>query len=328
MDLEYKAGSAEFKAGAQDGDYEGYFSIVGNVDDGGDVIEGGAFTKTLQERVGKVRVFFGHDPNKIVGPPPTVLQEDSRGLYAKGRMTLDSFWGREAWVLLKDGALTEGSIGYRSIPGRTEWKGGHRHLQEVKLFEISFVPIGMNPETDIRALKSWTANGGGMGLYTTVLNRIVEGLNTVTGSDGQDIEAAREVRAAMWLAMTSLDKIIAQGAPDYGDMYLGLSEIGEFKGDIAACVKALAHLHDEAKAGRMLSGANEEKIRGACGLLQSAMGDLQSLIGEAAAAPVEEGKASDPAETASIDHSALQRQQMQMALAQRQLIMAGWNTRR
>ncbi len=94
------------------------------------------------------------DPLRPIGPPPGLIVEDSRGLYVKGRLSVESFWGREAWVLLRDGALSEGSIGYRSIPARTEWKNGHRHLLEVELFEVSFVSIGMNPETGLRALKA------------------------------------------------------------------------------------------------------------------------------------------------------------------------------
>lgn len=160
--MEYKTCGAEFKAIGGDGRYQGYFSIFGNVDDGGDVIPTGAFTKTLQERAqpgrSRIKVFMGHDWSKLIGPPPDKLIEDSKGLYAEGRLTLKSFWGNEAYQLMADGALTEGSIGYESIPNATTYRNdGARVLREVRLYEISPVPLGMNPLTEVQAVKMWRA---------------------------------------------------------------------------------------------------------------------------------------------------------------------------
>lgn len=149
--LQYKAYPVEFKAGDK-GIYEGYFSIFGNQDDGGDVMMAGAFAKTIAERAARIKVFFGHDWSKLIGPPPDVLQEDSKGLYAKGRLTLGSFWGNEAWQLMKDGALKEGSIGFENMV--SDWdQRGVRFLKEVKLYEISPVPLGMNSLTEVQAVK-------------------------------------------------------------------------------------------------------------------------------------------------------------------------------
>jgi len=154
-DMEYKATPAEFKAEGDKGLYEGHFAIFGNVDDGMDVVHPGAFTKTIMERGKRIRVFYAHDWTRLIGPPPDVLQEDSMGLFAKGRLTLDSFYGREAWALMKDGALTEGSIGYEPVKFDFEDAGNRtiRNLREVRLYEISPVPLGMNPLTQIQAVK-------------------------------------------------------------------------------------------------------------------------------------------------------------------------------
>lgn len=158
MGMEYKTLGAEFKADGDKGEYEGHFAVFGNVDDGDDIIHQGAFTKTIAERGKRVKVFFAHDWNRPIGPPPVVLREDAVGLFAAGRLTLDSFWGREAWVLMKDGALTEGSIGYEPVPGKVEFEETPRrlirHLRELKLYEISPVPLGMNPLTGVSAVKA------------------------------------------------------------------------------------------------------------------------------------------------------------------------------
>lgn len=155
-ELEYKSTVVEFKATGDAGQYEGHFSIFGNVDDGSDVAHPGMFLKTISERSNRVKVFYAHDWMKLIGPPPTVLKEDSVGLFAAGRLTLDSFWGKEAWALMKDNALTEGSFGYQAVKFDYESLKEMmvRHLREVKLFEISPVPLGMNALTEIRAVKA------------------------------------------------------------------------------------------------------------------------------------------------------------------------------
>lgn len=151
--LEYKAAPAEFKAEGDQGVYDGHFSIFGNVDDGGDVTEPGAFEKTLQERGDRVKVFYAHDWSKLIGPTPNVLREDALGLHAHGRLTLGSFWGNEAWQLMKDGALKEGSYGYMTIKSTID-EQNVRHLWELMLFEISPVPLGMNALTNVQAVKA------------------------------------------------------------------------------------------------------------------------------------------------------------------------------
>lgn len=153
--LEYKVVGTEFKVDQQgeEGNYEGHFSVFGNVDDGNDISRPGMFVKTISENGHRVKVFFAHDWMKPIGPPPSILKEDQVGLFAKGKLTTGSFWGNEVWQLMKDEAITEGSFGY--IPIKADFDdNGYRNLREVKLLEISPVPLGMNPLTNIRAIKS------------------------------------------------------------------------------------------------------------------------------------------------------------------------------
>jgi HK97 family phage prohead protease len=153
--IEYKVTGTEFKVddSAEDGNYQGHFSVFGNVDEGQDIAHPGMFAKTLQERAHKVKVFFAHDWMKLIGPAPKTLEEDSHGLFAEGKLTLGSFWGNEVWQLMKDDALNEGSFGYETVKADFD-KEGFRNLREVKLYEISPVPLGMNPLTSIRAIKA------------------------------------------------------------------------------------------------------------------------------------------------------------------------------
>ena len=153
--LEYKAVQAD---NAEEGRYEGHFSVFGNADDNRipDIVHPGAFSQTIAEDGPRIKLFYGHDPFKLIGPAPDVLREDAKGLFAAGRITLKSMWGREAWELMKDGALDEGSFGYKARGWDLEDKDGRlvRNLRNVKLIEISPVPLGMNALTSIRAVKA------------------------------------------------------------------------------------------------------------------------------------------------------------------------------
>ncbi len=160
--LEYKATDTEFKAEGDEGVFEGHFAVFGNVDDGGDIAMPGMFEKTLAENGHRVQVFYQHDWSKLIAPPPSTLVEDRKGLFAKGKLVLESFWGNESWVLMKAGALKEGSFGFRTIKDEvhvTDDGKRIRSLLEVKLFEISPVPLGMNPLTSIQAVKALLQKG-------------------------------------------------------------------------------------------------------------------------------------------------------------------------
>lgn len=212
LSLCYKSAPSEFKADAKDdGLYEGYFAVFNNIDDGGDVIEPGAFTKSIAERGpdsgrNRIKVAYFHRSGltkelpMIVGAPPEVLSEDSHGLYAKGRLVLGTQAGREVWELMKAGALNEGSIGYETIAARTRFEQGVRYLAELKLWELSFVPFGMNPATHLQAVKSSAAfkalydsayfeAGDARELLALLLTYIVQG-RLLAGADPADLLTA------------------------------------------------------------------------------------------------------------------------------------------
>lgn len=190
--MDFKAVPSEFKAASEEGRYSGYFSVFGNIDDGLDIIQPGAFTKTVQERARRIKVFHGHDWSKLVGPAPDVLQEDTRGLYVEGRLTLDSFWGRETWALLKDGAMTEGSIGFETVPGKVAWRdNGIREIGEVKLYEVSFVPLGMNPLTEVQAIKA--LRGTDPARYLETLEALLAEMKAGARHSKADTEALNQI---------------------------------------------------------------------------------------------------------------------------------------
>jgi len=63
---------------------------------------------------------------------------------------------REAYELLKDGAVKGLSIGFESIRERYD-SSGIRHLLEIKLWEISLVPFPMLEQAQVTQVKSQDA---------------------------------------------------------------------------------------------------------------------------------------------------------------------------
>ena len=138
----------------EDGIFEGYASVFGVVDQGMDVVERGAFMKSLGSGR-KVKMLWQHDMAQPIGIWDEI-REDERGLYVKGRLLKDVQKGREAMALLKAGAIDSMSIGYRTIEAAPEAGGRVRKLMEVDLFEVSLVTFPMLPDAKVTSVKSIT----------------------------------------------------------------------------------------------------------------------------------------------------------------------------
>ena len=125
---------------------EGYASLFGVVDRGGDVVLPGAYAASLKRMAaagGRVRMLWQHDPAQPIGVWDEV-REDARGLWVKGRLLTELERGREAVALLAAGALDGLSIGYRTIRAE-RGPQGRRMLAEVELWEVSLVTFPMLP---------------------------------------------------------------------------------------------------------------------------------------------------------------------------------------
>lgn len=126
---------------------EGYASLFGRKDTGGDVVLNGAYQKslkTLQAKGRSVKMLWQHDPAQPIGIWDEV-REDEKGLFVKGRLLTDLQKGREAVALIGAGAIDGLSIGYRTVKAQKDGKGT-RLLSELELWEVSLVTFPMLPE--------------------------------------------------------------------------------------------------------------------------------------------------------------------------------------
>lgn len=147
--------------------FKGYGAVFGNVDSYGDVIEPGAFAKTLKaaQKSGQFPAMLlqhggwgvGTDDMMPVGVWES-LEEDSKGLASEGVLAPIQR-GIETYTLLKmkpRPAITGLSIGY--IPKKytvgTKPEEPRRLLHEVDLLEISLVTFPANGKARVTSVKS------------------------------------------------------------------------------------------------------------------------------------------------------------------------------
>jgi hypothetical protein len=159
-ELKHVIFESEVKADEK-GIFSGYGSIFGNEDQGMDVMQKGAFTKSLKNRpANKVKMLYQHKTDEPIGIF-TNISEDQKGLLVTGQLAMGTQRGREAYELLKMGALDGMSIGFKADPdkqGYNENKRGVRTLKEVDLMEISLVTFPMNESALIETVKGNAKN--------------------------------------------------------------------------------------------------------------------------------------------------------------------------
>jgi HK97 family phage prohead protease len=146
--------SLEIKSLDESGIFEGRLAVYNNVDEGGDVIEPGAFTKTLQEGGGTVPLLWAHDTAQPIGT--LTLTDSPTALLARGRLVLSVAKAREAYDLMRAGVVRGMSIGYRTI--KAQANGEIRRLKELRLFEGSLTPVPMNAQAVVTGLKQHQPN--------------------------------------------------------------------------------------------------------------------------------------------------------------------------
>ena len=139
-----------------DGTVSGYASVFGNKDSYGDVVEAGAFDRTLGEKdIKQVKMLWQHNSSMPIGVWES-SQIDNFGLRLTGRLLIEQNVPKadEAYTLLKAGVVDGLSIGF--IPKLEEWDSENRvnRIKDVDLFETSLVTFPANDLSRITDIKS------------------------------------------------------------------------------------------------------------------------------------------------------------------------------
>jgi len=135
----------------------GYFAMFGNKDLDGDVIEPGAFSKTVMERgpQGKqlIKYLLDHDKNKVVAKI-TNLYEDEKGLRYEAKIGSHAA-GQDFQKMIESELINQHSFGFRTIKEQYDADSKANLIKEVMMYEGSAVQfLGANPETTFIDLKS------------------------------------------------------------------------------------------------------------------------------------------------------------------------------
>lgn len=136
------------------GQLEGLAAGYGNVDSHGEIFAPGAFAKSIAGilRGRSPAMLLHHDHRRPAGRWDTFI-ETRHGLEAKGALALDAADGREAYALLKAGALTGLSVGFKPVTTKAG-PDGATVITEAELYEVSLVSVPSNPITKVSGVKS------------------------------------------------------------------------------------------------------------------------------------------------------------------------------
>lgn len=157
--MDRQAFELELKLAGDDsatGSVEGYGSVFGILDRGGDIVMPGAFKASLADwrrKKAMPPMLWQHDSWQPVGVWSEIA-EDEKGLKVKGDLVLDVPLAAAARALMIAGAVKGLSIGYRTIDYEIDRATGIRRIKKAELWEVSLVTFPMLPEAMITGVKS------------------------------------------------------------------------------------------------------------------------------------------------------------------------------
>lgn len=208
--MEFKSASIDIEdIDEKDGIVKGYGSFFGNVDSDNDIIIKGAYAKTLSENKARIKYVWQHRIDKPLGTF-TELYEDEKGLYFVAKMPPTKL-GEDALLLMKNGAISENSVGISVI--KSDWRSdGIRVIKEAKLWEISAVTLAANPLAVITDAKGKVDESYVLKRFDT-LSRIIKKEN-VSDELGYAIENEIEKLKHIFKTMFTLPKAEASTEPN------------------------------------------------------------------------------------------------------------------
>lgn len=151
--MEFLTSHIEAKSLKENGEISGYASVF-NVKDGyNDVTLRGAFAKAVNNfKAGRrPKLLWQHDASAPIGVIEE-MHEDEHGLFIRCRLLLEIEKAREAYALLKCGAIDGFSIGYKIKD--SYFYNGARYLADIELLEISIVTFPACKEATIENVKN------------------------------------------------------------------------------------------------------------------------------------------------------------------------------
>jgi len=264
----------EIKSLTDEGFFEGYASVSGNVDLGGDIVVPGAFTKSIAATP-EVPLLWSHDHAEVIGAIRE-MQEDGHGLRVKGEIALETARGKEAYALLKKNMMKGLSIGYQVVSDSVA--NGKRLLKELTLLEVSVVPLPINQMAQVTAVKTGDVSPSATSTGTKRMNEEV-----LAQSLG---ELVSELKSFQTAARTEIaeSKVVADGTK--ANIEALQKEIGDLNTKLSAVEQKYAAKHapissgntnDGLSVGQKFVGSTQFQAMVANGLSHSGKVELKAL---------------------------------------------------
>lgn len=250
----------EIKDISPEGTFEGLLSPYGNVDQGADVVEPGAYVKTLKDQGSSRPLLWQHKSDVPIGE--ITLDDRPDGLWCKGQLLMQLPEAQKAYLLIKARIVKGLSIGFEAIKDAIE--GGVRRLKEIKLYEGSIVTFPMNEMALITSVKGKESKGD-----------FNEELTEQQLSDaGYQMICAlgQALRSVVWSGLARDEKVSATETiiQQFSDAYNAyfpayIDMLAEMFGDM----ETYNAKRMERKAGAKWSAADKETMKSACDMIDN-----------------------------------------------------------
>ena len=302
----------QIKTIAPDGTFEGALAVYNNVDLGGDLIEPGAFTKTIQDRGSQVPLLWQHRSDTPIGM--LTLSDSPASLNVKGQLLMEIPAAKNAYLLIKSRIVKGLSIGFDTV--KESVTDNVRRLKEIRLWEGSIVTFPMNEAAQITSVKAWQARRLE---HKDDFNTEYAEIQLQDSMYQMYIALRYSLMAIPFTDMTRDEKIAAsqESIDQFGAAYMEfipafVDWLDKEYGDMT--FTTYGKEPGERKSGKTISAATKQNVISAANHCKSANDILIALCDEEADSDVpdadtSEGKAADiptVPEPAKIDHSAAQ----------------------
>lgn len=124
--------------------FKGYAAIFNLPDRSGEIIEQGAFQKSMERNGGTVPMLYQHDMSRPIGRWLRCY-ETAHGLRVEGVLADGVRDAHDVYGLIHAGAVNGLSIGYLAMKARAGHGAIRRILSEIELIEISIVTLPLQP---------------------------------------------------------------------------------------------------------------------------------------------------------------------------------------
>ena len=153
--IAFEQAEIKFAGNGTQGVFEGYASVFNKVDADGDIILPGAFAKALTSQSRAVAMFFNHQRNEIPVGKWLHLEEDSKGLLARGELTPGNPQSEALKAAMQHGTVGGLSVGFLAAAGDFDRiQSGMAFKSMQRLREISICTEPSNEDAAISSLKS------------------------------------------------------------------------------------------------------------------------------------------------------------------------------